>query len=261
MVALAMDRASEFSRTSLVEVRETSNNAYVLSMKEGGESSADMLERALKMIPKEATIVVDVRALRGVDTLIIAKLSTLREGKRTLVASDAWRDSLFRMRLLDERESQRGIAAFSWLIDTSGGTDVDQGNLCPRIMNSLAAVDGSPFSSSETSLPRLSIDDFVSVSEEGHGNKVTFVRPMPGCMGDSLREFLVDIESATLVVDFADMQMQAPMVAYSVILAARQRRDGGQLPLELRNIPECYSTIFSEDMAAQFGFTVCDRSS
>ncbi len=261
MVALAMDRASEFSRASLVEVRETSNNAYVLSINERGESSADMLEKALRMIPRDAAIVVDVRALRGVDTLIIAKLSALREGERTLVASDTWRDSLVRMRLLDERGSQRFIAAFSWRIDTSNPTDLGSGSLCSRIMDSLTEVDGSPFSSREISLPRLSIDDFVSVSEEGNGNKVTFVRPMPGCMGDSLREFLIDIESATLVVDFADMQMQAPMVAYSVILAARQRRDGGQLPLELRNIPECYSTIFSEDIAAQFGFTVCDRSS
>lgn len=257
MVALVTDR-DQCSRANLVEVRETSNNTYVLSMKERGESSADMLERALKMIPKGATIVVDVRALRGVDALIIAKLSTLKEGKRTLVASDAWRDSLFRMRLLDERESQRLIAPLSWRIDTSNPTDLGSGSLCSRMMDSLTEVDGPPFSSREISLPRLSIDDFVSVSEEGNGNKVTFVRPMPGCMGDSLREFLFGIESATLVVDFADMPMQAPMVAFSVMVAARQRKDVGQSSLELRNIPECYSTIFSEDMAAKFGFTVRD---
>ncbi len=262
-----MDTSVEIRNSFIEKVREfidvTQDGAhhFHVTMREGGNFSAQLLSKALHAVPKDAAISLDIRACGGLDESIAGAIITHRRGDgRTLITTDAGIARLISMRFLNQEGTPRPGTEFSWKVLTSMPDGALDKRPATEILQNLAGYLQELDRPSEKLISHApALEQLVSVATTDNMISVKVMAPIRGDQSQLLQDYLKNLPpDKRLLVDLQELGPDSTTSGYGVLMAAKIRKKLGATPLEVVNIPASLARLFNPEYSATLGFTITD---
>ena len=246
-----------------IDVTKDDSGRFHVTVKEGSDFGAALLNIALKALPDGAPFTLDTRPCGGIDESITAVIISRRQGgDKTLLTTDTGIEKLATMRVLRVGADgiPRAIPGFSWQIETTSSIQPTAGRPATEILNTLANYISELERPVERTILRPpSLEGLIAVTSNDKMMKVTILAPIRGDHAQLLQNYLRDLDKdKKVVVDLKDLGADSTTAGQCVLMAAKLRKTAGAQPLELQNVPSSLTRVFNPTYSATVGFTLAN---
>jgi len=247
-----------------IDVTKDDSGSFHITVKEGSNFGAALLNIALKALPHEAPCTLDTRPCGGIDESIAGVLISRRQdGEKTLITTNTGIKKLATMRFVTIGSDGTPVAApgFSWRIETNSANEpTSSGRPATEILNTLAKYISELEKPVERPTLRApSLDGLIAVTSDDQMVKVTVTAPIRGDHAQLLQDYLRGIDKdKKVVVDLKGLGADSATAGSWVLMAAKSRKAAGAQPLELQNVPSSLTRVFNPIYSATIGFTLAN---
>lgn len=244
-----------------LDVTQDDSGRFCLTVNQGGEFTATLLKKAIDALPPGRPFTLDTTPPGALDESVIGVIIARRNGQeRALLTSGEGLAKLTTMRLVTTEPdgSPRFMSACSWQIENRGAEHAISGHPAMDILKTLADHIQELERPRERPILRApSAESLITVDARGDTIHVTVMAPIRGEQGQVLQDYLRGLDGTKrVVVDLRDIDGDSSKVGHYILMAAKQRKQAGAQPLELRNIPESLIRVFNPSYGHTIGFTL-----